>query len=53
MPTIPEAKEFIATLRYPKFATYVVNQLMKKYMLTRDEAVTVWEELRQLEAVCS
>jgi len=34
---------FIASLSYPKFGAYVVNKLMKHFLMTREEALIVWE----------
>ena len=42
-----EVEQFIATLKYPRFAAYVVNQLVKKYGVTREEATEIWNERQE------
>lgn len=39
--------EFIVSFRYPKFAAYVVNHLMKRFGMTREEATIAWEDHRR------
>lgn len=38
--------DYIATIRYPKFAAFAVNKLMVKFKLSREEAVTAWENAK-------
>jgi hypothetical protein len=45
-----EIDDFIAGLTYPKFAAYVVNQLVKEFSLARFQAVEIWESHQ--ERIC-
>ena len=42
-----EVKVFIEGLKYPKLAAYVVNQLVKKFGISREDAILIWNEMQE------
>lgn len=42
---IPQSKinQFIATIRFPKFAAFAVGKMMKKFNLSRVQAEAAWK----------
>ena len=48
MPTKQEVREFIAGLRYPIFAAFVVGKLMANYKVDRTKAVKMWNEREKI-----
>jgi hypothetical protein len=42
-PSKKEIDKFIQTVRYPKFASFVVMKLVAKFGFTREQAVEAWK----------
>lgn len=41
-PSDAEINKFIASIRYPKFAAFAINKLMKKFNFTQEQAMAAW-----------
>jgi hypothetical protein len=46
-----EVDPFIAALRYPLWAAYVVNSIMRRWRCTRKEATEAWDQHRKRKAI--
>lgn len=42
-PSAKAINDYIATIRYPKFAAFAVNKLVAKFKFSREEAIAAWE----------
>jgi hypothetical protein len=45
-----DVDQFIASLRYPLWAAYVINNLMRRFRCTRVEATQAWDQHRKRNA---